>query len=128
MSNEGDLTIGTTVVELGDAHSHPDARPGRYVKLTVTDTGTGMDDDTTTRVFEPFFTTKEPGQGVGLGLAMAHGVVKQSGGFISVESRPNAGSTFTVYLPETTHATAHVDEPSRGHPGFEADTGAINRT
>ena len=75
MPNGGQLTIETTAVELvpGDRQSDPGVRPGRYVRMTVTDTGLGMDEETMTRVFEPFFTTKEPGKGVGLGLAMAHG-------------------------------------------------------
>ena len=104
MPNGGRLTIETTAMELdrAAAHNRPDVKPGRYVRLTVTDTGVGMDEETKTRVFEPFFTTKEPGQGVGLGLAMAHGLLKQSGGFISIDSRPNAGSTFAVHLPDAT--------------------------
>jgi two-component system cell cycle sensor histidine kinase/response regulator CckA len=96
------LTIETKTVELdqGAVNTNPEAKPGRYARLTVADTGIGMDRDTATRVFEPFFTTKEPGQGVGLGLAMVHGVVKQSGGFIRVDSEPMTGSTFSVHLPE----------------------------
>lgn len=102
MPDGGVLTIETKTVELdqGAVNTNPEAKPGRYARLTVADTGIGMDRDTATRVFEPFFTTKAPGQGVELGLAMVHGVVKQSGGFIRVDSEPMTGSTFSVHLPE----------------------------
>jgi signal transduction histidine kinase len=93
------LQTGTVVLEENQVRLHPQARPGGYVTLSVTDTGSGMDEATLARIFEPFFTTKEPGKGTGLGLAMVFGFIQQSGGHITVISRPGAGSTFTIHLP-----------------------------
>jgi PAS domain S-box-containing protein len=97
----GTLTIATACVELdeGDAHLNHDAGPGSWVMVSVSDTGVGMDRDTQDRAFDPFFTTKEVGKGTGLGLSMVYGIVRQSGGFITVNSEQGRGAEFRIYLP-----------------------------
>jgi CheY-like chemotaxis protein len=102
MPEGGTITIETarTVLEHAFVEAHPGANPGPHVRVAVSDTGCGMDQATVARIFEPFFTTKGPGRGSGLGLAVVYGIVKQSGGYIAVESEPGRGSRFTLYLPE----------------------------
>jgi CheY-like chemotaxis protein len=103
MPKGGRLSIATSSVVIDEAYvqQHPDARAGRFVCLTVSDSGCGMDRATLARIFEPFFTTKEVGKGTGLGLATVYGIVKQHQGWIEVDSREGAGTTFKVYFPVT---------------------------
>jgi two-component system cell cycle sensor histidine kinase/response regulator CckA len=103
MPNGGRLTIRTENVELTEAMcaEHQGMTRGAHVAMSVTDDGVGMSADILTHIFEPFFTTKKLGTGTGLGLSTAYGIVKQSGGYILVDSRPGLGSKFTVYFPRT---------------------------
>ncbi len=106
MPQGGRLTIETSAAEVDEefARSHPPMPPGPYVRMLVTDTGQGMDQDTQSRIFEPFFTTKERGKGTGLGMAITYGIVKQSGGYICVQSRMDQGTAFEIYLPPAREA------------------------
>jgi signal transduction histidine kinase len=108
MPRGGRLTIATVVVTLDSAASKANdlAKAGSFVRLTVTDTGSGMDAETLKRIFEPFFTTKQVGKGTGLGLATVFGITKQHQGWIDVRSAINEGSTFTIFLPLTCSGSA----------------------
>ncbi len=94
-----EISLSPFRVDEDFARTHPDLRPGRYVRLSFTDNGCGMDSHTIERIFEPFFTTKETGRGTGLGLAMVHGIVKASDGAVGVYSELGRGTTFHLYFP-----------------------------
>jgi len=107
MPEGGTLTVRTENVIIDKERYKPyRVRAGKYVKITVTDTGIGMDEDTQRRIFDPFFTTKEMGRGTGLGLASVYGIVKHHDGFLNVFSQPDRGTRFEVYLPATEKTTA----------------------
>ncbi|HVN72521.1 MAG TPA: PAS domain S-box protein [Desulfomonilia bacterium] len=114
MPGGGDLYLSVENVELDEVDVSPyDIKPGRFVKVTVTYTGIGMDESVKARIFEPFFTTKERGRGTGLGLASAYGIIKNHGGLIYVESEKDMGTSFMIYLPASDKAVEE-DRRTRG--------------
>ena len=119
MPKGGKLSIELGQVEFSDAggRRHGTLQPGPYTRLSVSDTGCGMSDDVRSRIFEPFFTTKEEGRGTGLGLAMVYGVVEQLGGGIDIDTAIDRGTTFHVYLPQTSEPEAPVESGSAGVAG-----------
>ena len=117
MPNGGRLVIRTETARIGVDSPHPELSPGDYVAIVVTDTGTGMDEETRSHIFEPFFTTKEVGKGTGLGLATTYGIVRQSGGHIWVYSEPGLGTTFKLYFPRADRAPSEPAALPQPLPG-----------
>jgi two-component system, cell cycle sensor histidine kinase and response regulator CckA len=124
MPDGGQLLIETSNVSLTDQYlrTHIEAQVGKYVCLTISDTGTGMSQDVQDRVFEPFFTTKTNGEGTGLGLAMVHGIISQHGGYIRCYSEPGVGTSFKIYFPVSKAEQLRESPESVEMPAFGTET------
>ena len=127
MPDGGKLLIQTANADLDTAYAynHPGSRPGSYVMLRVTDTGTGIDPEIQSQIFEPFFTTKERDKGTGLGLSTVYGIVKQSGGYIAVDSEKGKGASFSVYLPRLEQPATQATVPLTATPANTRGTETI---
>jgi hypothetical protein len=125
MPGGGKLTIDTASITVDDAYAsaRPGLAPGRYARIRVSDTGTGMDADTAARVFEPFYTTKPAGKGTGLGLAAVHGIITGAGGHAALYSEPGLGTTITLLLPATGHAPGTGTAPAPQAPAAAGGSG-----
>ena len=127
MPKGGRLRIATTLAAIDDTYAqlHPEARLGQFVRLSVTDNGTGMSKETLSRIFEPFFTTKEVGKGTGLGLATVYGIVKQHNGWIDVESELGKGTKFVVHLPASSKSFETTFERAPQKPAVKGGNETI---
>lgn len=125
MPGGGEFLVSTDAVDwVGErVEDHAVMAAGKYVLLAVADNGTGMDDATRKRAFEPYFTTKAPGKGTGLGLSMVYGIVKQNGGFVFLDSRPGAGTTFRIYFPAA--GSAYEEKEGKEEAPVRGGTEAI---
>jgi len=123
MPDGGELTIEASeiLVDEASADIHPGLHVGSYILITTTDSGAGMDAETVSHVFEPFFTTKDVDKGTGLGLPMVYGFVKQSGGYVTVDSKPDRGTTFSIYLPSTTKAASQAGRRTAGDDAIRGE-------
>jgi PAS domain S-box-containing protein len=124
IGDTGTITIKTCAVTFDQASctEYPGATPGDYVRLSVSDTGCGMDQETKALLFEPFFTTKEVGKGTGLGLATVYGIVQQNNGFLTVDSEPGQGTTFNIFLPRSAGAPETLNEEGLSPPASGRET------